>query len=253
MNALHQLGGVPPGWQVSPLRGDVAGGRRAFEELGCHSCHKVLGEAFSKSPPSGPGPELTGMGAHHPPGYFLESIINPNAILVEGPGWISAQGLSTMPAYPDLTVTQLEDLVAYISSLTTNDPHAGHVMAGMAPDGEVPAPAAIEGTAFFVQSFEVLPGKVLAFEEWFRREGAPRFLAIDGLLGIETFVDATRPDSRVTSVWSFRDETSLLGFVNSHDDATIAAGTEFDSFVTEHDHKLFRRPPVYRAPGLSTR
>ncbi len=255
MDALHQLGGVPPGWQVSPLQGDVAAGRRSFKDLGCASCHKVAGEKFSESPPTGPGPELTGMGAHHPAAYFLESIINPNAIVVDGPGWITEQGQSMMPVYPDLTVTQLEDLVAYLISLTSGDPHAGHSMPPAANPGEGsierPLPPATQASAFLTQRYEVLPGRVQAFEAWFRDEGARRLLAVDGLLTIETFVDATRGSPSVTTVWGFRDNAALLAFVNSNDAATIALGTEFDRFITPHDHKVFRTPPVYRAEDLS--
>lgn len=256
MAALHQLGGVPPGWQLNPLTGDVAAGRRSFEDLGCHSCHKVAGEKFSESPPNGPGPELTGMGAHHPAAYFLEAIINPDAVVVEGPGWVTEQGRSTMPVYPDLTVTQLEDLVAYVSSLTTGDPHAGHIMPGAAkPDGskatERPAAPTQAATAFLSQGYEVLPGQVQAFEAWFRSEGARRFGAVEGLVAIDTFVDETRAGPSLTTIWSFHDDASLLAFVNANEAATIAVATDFDRFVTPHDHKVFHAPPLYRAAALS--
>lgn len=260
MDALHQLGGVPAGWQLTVLPGDVDAGRRTFEELGCPSCHKVAGEAFADQAQDGPGPELTGMGSHHPPAYFLEAILNPDAVLVDGPGYLSPQGHSTMPAYPDLTVTQLEDLVAYLGSLTSGDPHAGHHMPGMktgggmapaATAGDRPAPPETPARAFFLQSYDVVPGKVQAFEEWFRREGAKRFLGLDGLVSIETFVDTTRTAQVVTSVWGFRDDAALNTFMTTNDPATIAVGTEFDEFVGPHDHKVFQAPPIYRAPGLS--
>jgi mono/diheme cytochrome c family protein len=256
MESLHELGGVPPGWQLTLLPGDVEAGRRTFEELGCPACHTVAGESFADQGQGGPGPELTGMGSHHPPAYFLEAIVNPDAVLVDGPGYVSPQGHSTMPSYPDLTVTQLEDLVAYLSSLT-----AGHHMPNMvgargaAPaavnPADRPAPPPTAARAFFAQSYDVLPGKVQAFEEWFRRDGGKRFLAVAGLLSVETFVDATRPGHVVTSVWGFRDDAALNAFITTNDPATIAVGTEFDAFVGPHDHKVFRTPPLYRAPGLS--
>src|SRR5207249_752462 len=46
----------------------------------------VAGESFA--PPTGPGPELTGMGSHHPAEYFLESILTPDAVLVDGPEYV---------------------------------------------------------------------------------------------------------------------------------------------------------------------
>jgi mono/diheme cytochrome c family protein len=259
MDALHQLGGVPAGWQLTPLSGDVDAGRALFEELGCNSCHKVAGEKFSEQGTTGPGPELTGMGSHHPPGYFLEAILNPDAVLVDGPGYVSHQGRSTMPVYPDLTVTQLEDLVAYLASLKSNDPHAGHHMmqagaGGVAAEpnpADRPAPPDTAARIFFAQSYDVVPGKVKAFEEWFRNGGAQRFLAVDGLVNVETFVDATRASHVVTSVWGFRDEAAMNAFMSTNDPAAIAVGTEFDGFVGPHDHQVYRAPPMYRAPALS--
>src|SRR3989454_763487 len=116
MAALHQAGGVPPGWRFTVPPGDVGAGRRTFADAGCPSCHRVAREAFP--PPTGPGPELTGMGSHHPAEYFVESILTPDAVLVDGPGYIGPDGHSAMPSYPDLTLRQLADLVAYLKSLT---------------------------------------------------------------------------------------------------------------------------------------
>ena len=266
MDALHQLGGVPPGWQLTPLPGDAEAGRRLFQDAGCASCHKVAGEPTGGSTggEGGPGPELTGMGNHHPPAYFLEAIINPDAVLVDGPGYVSPQGHSAMPAYPDLTVTQLEDLVAYLSSLTAGDPHAGHQMPPVqmlgapgvrsAPPNpaDLPTPPETAARAYFVQSYDVVPGKVQAFEEWFHREGAKRFLAIDGLVSIETYVDTLRPAPVVTTMFGFRDEAALSIFAAMQDPATVAVGTEFDAFVGAHDHRALTSAPVYRAGALST-
>ncbi len=258
MDALHKLGGVPAGWQLTPPPGDVDAGRREFVDLGCHSCHKVEGEAFSAEAGSGGvGPDLTGMGAHHPPGYFAEAIINPDAVLVEGDGWIGPDGRSVMPAYPELTLAQLADLVAYIGSLQTGGAHAGHDMhAGhkMAPTNlsPKPTPPPMEAKSFFVQSYDVLPGKVGEFETWFTNEGSAKFLAVDGLVSVETYVDTTKPGPSVTSVFGFRDDASLNRFMTTHDPTTMSLGVQFDAFIGEHDHKVFRLPPVYRAPGLST-
>jgi mono/diheme cytochrome c family protein len=76
----------------------------------------VTGDDFP--PSSGLGPDLTGAGDHHPAGYLLESVINPNAVIVEGPGYTGPDGRSIMPSYADrLTVAELLDLVAYLRSL----------------------------------------------------------------------------------------------------------------------------------------
>lgn len=115
MTELHAAGGVPPGWRFSPPPGDAERGRGLFTRLGCPACHRADG---AEGPDARPGPDLTGEGEHHPAGYLLESVINPNAVIVEGPGYTSADGRSIMPSYADrLTVAELLDLVAYLQSL----------------------------------------------------------------------------------------------------------------------------------------
>jgi len=116
MQELHASGGVPPGWNFAPPAGDAAKGREVFTRLECFTCHAVAGERFPR--PSKPGPALTGVGGHHPAGYLLESIMNPNAVIVEAPGYTGPDGRSIMPDYRDsLSARDLIDLVAYLKSL----------------------------------------------------------------------------------------------------------------------------------------
>jgi len=116
MEELHASGGVPPGWIFTPPAGDAARGREVFARLECFTCHGVRGERFPR--PSRPGPDLTGVGGHHPAGYLAESIMNPNAVIVEGRGYTGPDGRSIMPDYRDsLSVGDLIDLVAYLKSL----------------------------------------------------------------------------------------------------------------------------------------
>ncbi len=116
MAELHASGGIPPGWLFSPPPGDALRGREVFARLGCAACHRVGGGSPAAS--SGVGPDLTDAGEHHPAGYLLESVINPNAVIVEGPGYTGADGRSIMPSYADrLTVQELLDLVAYLRTL----------------------------------------------------------------------------------------------------------------------------------------
>jgi mono/diheme cytochrome c family protein len=251
MLALHQMGGVPPGWKLAVPPGNPDTGRQVFVDYGCPSCHRVAGEPFEKDAEGGVGPALTGMGSHHPPEYFAESILNPDAVLVEGQGFISDGGRSTMPSYPDMTLVQLADVVAYLSSLTMGA--EDHAMPTNSMPINVPRhrPTPPEQTArvFFTQTYELKDGQVEAFETWFRDEGAKKFLGYPGLVSIETFVDTTRPGPAVTSVFGFTDQDAMQRFMN--DDATIAMGDEFDSFIGPHDHRSWVRPPLYRAPGLS--
>jgi len=127
MEELHKAGGVPPGWKFALPAADPVKGRTAFVDFECFSCHQVKGEKFPPGKTGDVGPELTGMGGRHPTDYFLESIVNPNAVIVEGPGFTGPDGLSKMPDYRDsMTVAQLIDLVAYLKSLTGGNDHGGH-------------------------------------------------------------------------------------------------------------------------------
>ena len=79
-----------------------------------HLPYRVTGAISSTSRP---GPDLTSVGRNHP-GYLVESIMNPNARIVDRPGYTDSRGLSTIPDYRDkLTVSELIDLVAYLKGL----------------------------------------------------------------------------------------------------------------------------------------
>ena len=128
MEELHRLGGTPRGWKFTLPAGDAARGKEVFVEAGCFKCHAVKDAGL---PDAGgekrPGPELTGMGAHHPAEYLAESIVNPNAVILSGPGFTGTDGLSIMPSYADsLSVQQLLDVVAFVKSLTGGAGHAHH-------------------------------------------------------------------------------------------------------------------------------
>ena len=123
---LHRLGGVPPGWQFRFPDGDRTAGRAVFAKLECYQCHTIQGEDFPQTSVSAGniGPELTGMGDHHPVEYFAESILSPNAIIITGPGYTDADGMSIMPDYRDtMTVAEFIDLLAYLQSLKGGDAH----------------------------------------------------------------------------------------------------------------------------------
>ena len=112
---LHEAGGVPRGWRFRLPPGDAQRGGRVFARLQCYRCHRLRGEPYPA--PSAAGPELTGIGGHHPASYIAESILDPNAVIVEGPGYTGRDGRSTMPAYREaLSVGELLDLVAYLET-----------------------------------------------------------------------------------------------------------------------------------------
>ena len=110
----RQTGFVGRG-SVTPPPGNVAQGRAVFVKLKCFTCHTVQGETVPAR--SRPGPDLTEAGSRLP-GYLVESIRNPNAMIVDGPGYTDDRGSSIMPDYRDnLTVGELIDLVAYLRTL----------------------------------------------------------------------------------------------------------------------------------------
>ena len=140
MEQLHTLGGVPRGWRFSIPPGDPAAGRKVFIELECFKCHSVKGESFPAAPARQAdevGPDLTGMGDHHPAEYFAESILHPNRILVEGPGYIGPDGKSRMPEYLEsMTLREWVDLVAYLGGLKDSSHSQAHATHGPKKVGE---------------------------------------------------------------------------------------------------------------------
>ncbi len=257
MAELHQQGGVPLGWQMTLPPGDPRAGRQDFIDFGCPSCHRIGGETFAGADL---GPDLSGMGSHHPPAYFAEAILNPDAVLIDGPGYVGNDGRSTMPAYPDMATGQLSDIVTYLAAQTQGGMQSSHMMGPLALTVPVnmsmvdltnrPEPGPGAAHAFFAQTYDVLPGRLAAFESWFAGEGRQRFLELGGLLGIDTFVDAARPRGAVTTLFEFRDEAALRNFMG--DPATADLWTRFDAFVGPHGHFAADQPLVYRAPGLSS-
>jgi hypothetical protein len=115
-------------------------GSKIFVTLECFKCHNVKGESFAAAPAKQPdevGPELTGMGDHHPAEYFAESILHPNKILIEGPGYIGPDGKSRMPEYLEsMTLREWVDLVAYLGGLKDSSHSQAHATHGPRKVGE---------------------------------------------------------------------------------------------------------------------
>jgi len=126
MEELHRGGGVPPGWKFRLPSGDPKTGREIFAKLECNKCHEVKPDFPRTGGAGDAGPELTGMGGHHPAEYFAQSIVDPNAVILAGPGYVGPDGRSTMPDFRDsLTFAELVDLVAYIRSLDARSAGGG--------------------------------------------------------------------------------------------------------------------------------
>jgi mono/diheme cytochrome c family protein len=115
--------GTPKDWKFTLPPGNVGDGRKLFVEAECHKCHEVKGEIFPAvgKDKGDVGPELSQMAGMHPPEFFAESIINPNAVIdpeAKKLGYVGEDGKSKMPDYNDtFTVRQLADIAAYLSSL----------------------------------------------------------------------------------------------------------------------------------------
>ena len=83
----HGDHGTPAGWRFTWPAGDPARGRDVFAKYECFSCHEVRGEPFTVPQDAGNvGPELAAMGPAHEAEYFVEAIINPNAVVERGQG-----------------------------------------------------------------------------------------------------------------------------------------------------------------------
>lgn len=253
MEALHQAGGTPPGWRFLPPRGDIDAGRRAFAEHGCHSCHAVQGESFpaSSGEPGQVGPELTGMGGHHPPEYFAEAILNPDAVLIEGPGYISDSGRSTMPAYPDMSLRDLADLVAYIGSLQSPPANSDHCAAAAKVDHATHGGHAAAGRrdpsalSYFAQAYEVDGPRLDDFYKWFDNG---TFHAVVGLVRIDTYVSRAKNGKHtVLCLFGLENDGALYRFLGERQAMAVPG-----DFIRPVAEPLFEAAPVYRAVQIST-
>jgi len=279
MEALHATGGVPPGWRFTPPPGDAEAGRVLFVEYGCHSCHVVRG---AQLPPVDraaddvvEGPELTGMGSHHPAGYFAEAIVNPNAVLVDGPGYIGADGRSAMPDYPDITLEELADLVAYLQSLTEGGgAHQGHAQceahdtgrqAGNAPAADhalghdhAHAAATTAGTAgtcalptaaaYLVQVQTVTSDELRSIDAWFAGEGGRRLRQAEGVTAVSLYVSRSPAGRTLVTVLGFDDEARLHALARRLAEADPAGA--YGGLAGEGKRLLYRSAALYEARGL---
>ena len=100
-------------FNYSNAQGDIAGGKAIFNSK-CASCHQVHKE--------GTGPALAGVEARHKwadHGELLKWINNPAAYIATDAytrGLVTQYG-SMMQAFPDFTMKDVEDVVAYINSV----------------------------------------------------------------------------------------------------------------------------------------
>ncbi len=129
--ALTPTRAAAPGQALTPAGpGNAANGARLFAQQPCSSCHDVtkpfpggvigpnLGNIATEAERIVQSPEYNGA-ATDAAGYIRESIVDPNAYVVPGDVYHTADGQSVMPKnFADtLTPTQTDDLVAYLLTL----------------------------------------------------------------------------------------------------------------------------------------
>lgn len=252
MAALHQSGGVPPGWKFTLPAGNAAIGRALFVDFGCHNCHEVQGEPLPAVSPADkrPGPDLTGMGSHHPPEYFAEAVANPNAVLLEGPGYLGPDGRSVMPSYPDMNLAQLADIVAYLRTLSSGGDGGLHThQLSPPPSGESVTPRVPEPAVFLVQVNEMTPQQLREFDEWFGQSGMEDLKSFTGFVSLQTLVNRAAGRRQVVTVFGFDSEATLQDFVTQAQAADAPA--EIRALMRRGKGAIFRSTLLYKAVGLS--
>lgn len=106
--------------------GDTQAGRQALLDLKCNVCHRVVGETTFPAPVSGTqGPDLDRTLALRPAAEVAAAIVVPSHSMSvktsdEVKKRLEGMLLSPMPDFSrTLTVRQLADLLAYLTSLET--------------------------------------------------------------------------------------------------------------------------------------
>jgi complex iron-sulfur molybdoenzyme family reductase subunit gamma len=101
---------------IGPVPGaDANRGKQLVSEMGCLACHNLPGSPAVNDV----GPDLIHAGSIHRPEYLLESIKDPNAVIVPAPGYYDPKTwTSTMPSFGDqIPEKDYNDVVEYLRSL----------------------------------------------------------------------------------------------------------------------------------------
>jgi len=96
-------------------------GQKAFKALKCWQCHVIKGYEFGALQPGNVGPDLTGIGSIQTMEYLIESVVNPDALIVPPLEKHAKEGHSKMPSFVQtITVDQLTKVGFFMKSLTTD-------------------------------------------------------------------------------------------------------------------------------------
>ena len=127
IGALAWLAASSPLAQPAKSAGDAKRGAQLFARLPCASCHDItkpwpggdvcpnLGNIATEAARIVKLRDYRGK-ARDAAGYIRESIVDPNAYVVPGPSYRTAEGKSVMPQdiAKTLRPAELDDLVAYL-------------------------------------------------------------------------------------------------------------------------------------------
>ena len=110
--------------------GDAEEGFYAFAEMKCMQCHEVEGVNFEvegEPPTGGVGPELSSIGSIQTREYLIESLVNPDAVIVADPPGVefgesgsyrAEDRHSRMPEFHDtMTLRELVDIASFLKTL----------------------------------------------------------------------------------------------------------------------------------------
>lgn len=94
-------------------------GQEVFAAKKCWQCHTIQGKNFEELEPGSVGPDLTSIGTIQTREYIIESILNPDALVVPPIEDHSQEGRSKMPSYAEqIGVSDLMKLAVFLKAQT---------------------------------------------------------------------------------------------------------------------------------------
>ena len=118
--------------------------------------------------------------------------------------------------------------------------------ASMARAADSPTPKA---SVWFVQVYDVKEGQLEPMKKWLAEDGGKTFLAFQGAVSFETWVDLIHLGPTLITVLGFEDYAAIDRFYA--DKAMNDWGERLDSFIGPHKHYIFRQYPIYRSKSLT--
>lgn len=102
---------------------------------------------------------------------------------------------------------------------------------------------------YFVQVYDILPGKGQEFVHAFKTQWGPALLEWGGVLEIETYIDQVREVYTFVTIITFRSYDDLEAFYADEELMRITA--PLDDLVGPHKHYIFMHHPLKKSRSLS--